>query len=73
MNFLKRPGHLFDLNLGDRSSTLIQEAIDAGVNVISGVEIAARCDCLWAKSAFQTDLALEEYRTLLAKSLLSEE
>lgn len=61
MNFLKRPGFLFDLSLSSKPSVLVQEAIDAGVSVISGAQIAARADALWAKWAFNVDLDLDVY------------
>lgn len=62
LNFLKRPGFLFDSSRFPKSSVLVQEALDSGVNVIDGIEIAARADVLWAKWAFGVDLPLEEYR-----------
>ena len=61
MNFLKRPGFLFDLSLSSKPSILVQEALDAGVSVLSGVQIAARADLLWAKWAFDTELDLDSY------------
>lgn len=63
LNFLKRPGFLFDSSRFPKSSVLVQEALDSGVNVIDGIEIAARADVLWAKWAFGVDLSLDEYRT----------
>jgi hypothetical protein len=69
LNFLKRPGLLFDLGLGSKPSLLSQEASAAGVSVISGVELAARTDVLWAKWAFQVDLDPVEYRTRLQAAL----
>lgn len=62
LNFLKRPGFLFDISRSRKASVLVQEANDAGVNVVSGFDIAARADVLWAKWAFQADLPLKEYR-----------
>src|SRR5262249_43091215 len=62
LNFLKRPGFLFDSSRYPKSSMLVQEALDCGVKVIDGVEIAARADVLWAKWAFGAELSLEEYR-----------
>lgn len=61
MNFLKRPGFLFDVSRSKTPSLLVQEAKDAGVRVISGVELAARSDQLWAKWAFGVDIPLEKY------------
>lgn len=62
LNFLKRPGFLFDSNRYPKSSILVQEAYDSGVSVIDGIELASRADVLWAKWAFGVDLDLEEYR-----------
>ena len=61
MNFLIRPGFLFDVSRSKTPSLLVQEAKDAGVRVISGVELAARSDQLWAKWAFGVDIPLEKY------------
>ena len=61
MNFLKRPGFLFDVSRSRKPSILVQEAYDAGVSVISGSQIAARADVLWAKWAFGAELKLEPY------------
>lgn len=69
LNFLKRPGFLFDISRSVRPSVLVQEALDAGVNVISGIDIATRTDLLWAKWAFQVDIAMEEYRSSFEKTL----
>lgn len=71
LNFLKRPGILFDLNRYNQSSVLVQEALDAGVNVIDGVEIGARADILWAKWAFQVDLDLADYKQEFQSSIKS--
>lgn len=65
LNFLKRPGFLFDLSRNANLSVLMQEAQDAGVKAVSGVELAARTDVLWAKWGFQTDLDLDSYRARL--------
>lgn len=61
LNFLRRPGILFDLARGPKPSVLAEEVADAGVRAITGVEIAARTDVLWAKWGFQTDLDLKTY------------
>lgn len=68
LNFLKRPGFLFDMSRYLQQSILVQEAHDAGVRVIDGLDIAARTDVLWAKWAFQVDLALEKHREALASN-----
>lgn len=65
MNFLKRPGFLFDLSRSHKASILVQEAEDAGVRVISGVQLSARTDVLWAKWAFQANLDLAAYQEKL--------
>ncbi len=69
MNFLKRPGFLFDISRSSKLSVLVQEARDAGVGVVSGVDIAARADVLWAKWAFGVNLSLSDYRPVLESSL----
>lgn len=69
LNFLKRPGFLFDITRSIVPSVLVQEANDAGVQVISGVDIATRSDFHWAKWAFGVDLSLEEYRQSFEQSL----
>jgi shikimate 5-dehydrogenase len=61
MNFLKRPGFLFDVSRKRNPSILVQEAKDAGVKVINGTELAARTDQLWAKWAFGVDIPLNKY------------
>ena len=68
LNFLKRPGFLFDLSRGNKPSLLVHEATDAGVRNVSGIEIAARTDVLWAKWGFQTDIDLAVYRDKLAEA-----
>lgn len=62
LNFLKRPGFLFDVSRMPKTSILVQEALDSGVQVIDGIEIAARADVLWAKWAFGVDLPFEQYK-----------
>ena len=42
----------------------------AGVNLISGVEIAARTDVLWAKWGFQAELDLAAHQQRLKKALV---
>jgi hypothetical protein len=69
LNFLKRPGFLFDLSRSFKPSILMQEAQDANVRAISGVEIAARTDVLWAKWGFQANLDLNSYRDRLQATL----
>lgn len=69
MNFLKRPGILFDVSRSRKPSILMQEALDAGVKVVGGLEIAARADILWAKWAFGVDLSLEEYLKALEAAI----
>jgi hypothetical protein len=67
LNFLKRPGFLFDLSRGGTPSVLVQEAYDAGVKVILGSELGARTDVLWVKWAFGVDLDLESYIAVFEK------
>lgn len=62
LNFLKRPGFLFDSNRFPKTSILVQEAYDSGVQVVDGIEIASRADVLWAKWAFGVELPFEEYK-----------
>lgn len=69
LNFLKRPGFLFDTSRFPKSSVLVQEALDSGVKVIDGIEIAARADVLWAKWAFGIELPYEEYRKEFQEAL----
>ncbi len=69
LNFLRRPGFLFDLSRSFKPSILMQEAKDAGVRTVSGVELAARTDSLWAKWAFQVDLDLAAYQDRLRATL----
>ncbi|MGE0526427.1 MAG: hypothetical protein AB7G93_06615 [Bdellovibrionales bacterium] len=68
LNFLRRPGVLFDLNRG-KPSVLVTEAKDARVKVVRGIEFASRTDVLWSKWAFQTDLDLASYKGELASTL----
>lgn len=56
LNFLKRPGFLFDMSRSKQQSVLVQEAMDANVSVINGNTIAERGDVLWAKWAFGVDV-----------------
>ena len=62
LNFLKRPGFLFDMSRAKKASILVSEAQDAGVQFINGMEIGSRADCLWAKWAFQADFDVVEYQ-----------
>jgi hypothetical protein len=66
LNFLKRPGFLFDLSRSAKSSVLVTEAQDAGVRLISGLELASRTDVLWAKWGFQADIDWAVYKEKLA-------
>ncbi len=68
LNFLKRPGVLFDLNLSTTPSHLVQEALDADVKVIHGFEVASRSDVLWAKWAFNVELSQADYRQTLEQA-----
>jgi hypothetical protein len=70
LNFLKRPGFLFDLSRSAKPSVLVQEAIDAGVRSVNGIEFAVRTDVLWAKWGFQTDIDAEAYREKLKSSVV---
>jgi len=65
LNFLKRPGFLFDLSRRSKPNALLQEAMDAGVRSVNGIEFAARTDILWAKWGFQTDIDGGAYRETL--------
>lgn len=65
LNFLKRPGTLFDLSRSGKPSLLVQESKDAGVHVVDGLEFAARTDVLWAEWAFGAKLELQSYREQL--------
>jgi shikimate 5-dehydrogenase len=69
LNFLKRPGFLFDTSRGKDVSPLKQEAAEVGVRLTSGIEIAARSDVLWAKWAFHCDLDLPAYQAALTAAL----
>lgn len=69
LNFLKRPGFLFDLSRGGKPSLLVAEAQDAKVRTISGIEIAAHTDVLWAKWGFQTEIELAIYQEKLKTAL----
>lgn len=60
LNFLKRDGYLFDFHRSPKPTVLAQEALDAGVKVIGGQQIAAHSDVLWAKWAFGVDLPRPE-------------
>lgn len=71
LNFLKRPGFLFDLNRTAKNSQLVQEAIETQVTVVGGVDIASRCDVIWAKWAFGVDLDLGSYSQDFLKILQS--
>jgi shikimate 5-dehydrogenase len=62
LNFLKRPGFLFDITRSPKPNVLVQEALDADVTVLTGIDLAARSDLHWAKWAFQADLSMDEYR-----------
>jgi hypothetical protein len=68
LNFLKRPGMLFDVSRSAKPSVLVQEAQDAGVRVISGVELASRADVFWAKWGFKVDIDLDRYKEKLIAS-----
>lgn len=61
LNFLKRPGILFDLMRSKKPSALVEEAVEAGVELITGSNIGARTDVLWAKWAFGAELDRAAY------------
>lgn len=62
LNFLRRPGFIFDMNLGKQAPSILMEAAkDSEIQIIPGSEIAARTDCLWAKWAFNADLDTRAY------------
>lgn len=69
LNFLKRTGYLFDLARSRAPNVLVAEAMDAGVNVINGIEIGARSDVLWARWAFEKDVNYETYCRELTERL----
>jgi shikimate 5-dehydrogenase len=69
LNFLKRPGFLFDLAISEKESPLTHEAKDAGVQVINGLEMAAMTDVIWAGWAFQTKLDFATYFEKFKSSL----
>lgn len=71
LNFLKRPGFLFDVSRTGKPSVLVQEANEAAVQVVTGTELAARTDVLWAKWAFQATLTLPAYHEKLLAALAS--
>lgn len=73
LNFLKRPGFLFDTSRHPKLSTLVHEAAESGVEVIDGIEIAARADVFWAKWAFQADLPLADYQAELGRLIRESE
>jgi hypothetical protein len=61
LNFLRRPGFLFDLNRESNRGILVEEAQQVDVKIITGQEIGARTDVLWAKWAFQATLEIQTY------------
>lgn len=61
LNFLRRPGFLFDLNLTAQPHLLVHEAADAGVTIISGLDVASYSDAFWCKWAFNVDLDVKAY------------
>lgn len=69
LNFLKRPGLLIDLPLAKENNQLIIEALDSGVNVFAGGELAARVDVQWAEWAFDCSLDLPEYHKIMRERL----
>jgi hypothetical protein len=69
LNFLRRSGFLFDIGLSSKPGLLAQEAHDAGVRVVSGVEFAVRADAFWAQWAFNVQIDVEQYREQLLSVL----
>lgn len=69
LNFLLRPGFLFDLNLTPKPNLLVNEATEAGVTILSGLDIASHSDALWAKWAFNVDLDIETYSKELQSAI----
>lgn len=70
LNFLKRPGIVVDLNRVLNRSLLVQEALDAGVTVVDGFEVAARSDALWCQWAFGVEMKKwQDYREELKSTL----
>lgn len=69
LNFLRRPGYLIDLSRAAKESILVTEAKEAGVKLISGIEVGARADVLWAEWAFRARLPVDEYIREFAAAL----
>lgn len=69
LNFLKRTGYVFDLGRTRTPSVLVDEAREAKLGLVTGVEVAARADKLWAKWAFGIDLELDQLRADVEQSL----
>ena len=69
LNFLKRPGILIDISMAQESNQLVAEAIESGVHVYSGVELASRVDVLWAEWAFKHKINLPDYRAAMIEKL----
>ena len=69
LNFLRRPGFIFDLQTRKPSRSPLTNAADSGITTISGADIAARTDVLWAKWAFQIDMDYKAYRAHIEKSV----
>lgn len=69
LNFLKRPGIMIDLSLAREFNPLIVEALDSGVRVFGGADVAARTDVYWAKNAFNCNLSLESYLPRMIQEL----
>ena len=69
LNFLKRTGYVFDLGRTRQANALVDEAREAKVGLVTGVEVAARADLLWAKWVFGVDLDLGDVSDDLEKTL----
>ena len=53
LNFLRRPGFIFDLSGNRPDSLLLREGKDANARVLSSLDVAKYQDALWTKWAFQ--------------------
>lgn len=68
-NFLKHPAVIIDLNLIPPEPPLIEEGRSIQAQVISGYEIAAKVDDLWAQKAFQVKFDVEVFKGILKEKL----
>jgi shikimate 5-dehydrogenase len=69
-NFLRQEGWVWDFNLEPVRHPFIEEAVELGLRVLRGYEIAASVDGIWVELVFGRSFDCQTYQDRLLKALL---